>query len=141
MTSSASPDGPNSETTTHGIQVSAKAQLLEHRADPGERGWIYAYQIELGNVGERTLTLRSRHWRITDANGEVREVRGPGVVGEQPRLEPGDRFEYQSMAELPTSWGTMEGSYAFQADDGEVVDVTVGRFFLAESAANSIIDG
>lgn len=135
------PPGPNSVTTTHGVEVSAQAQLLEQRTDPGERGWLYAYQITIVNVGEQPMTLRSRHWRITDANGETREVRGPGVVGEQPRLEPGDRFEYQSMAELPTTWGTMEGSYAFQSDEGEVLDVAVGRFFLAESATNSIIDG
>ncbi|MDG1051611.1 MAG: Co2+/Mg2+ efflux protein ApaG [Planctomycetota bacterium] len=132
--------GPNSVTTTHGIEVAAKAQLLEQRTDPGERGWIYAYQITITNVGERPLTLRTRHWVITDANGERREVRGPGVVGEQPRLEPGDHFEYQSMAELKTDWGTMEGGYAFISDEGEELEVSVGRFFLAESVANSIID-
>ena len=133
-------DGPNSVTTTHGIEVAAKAQLLEQRTDPGERGWIYAYQITITNVGERALTLRTRHWVITDANGERREVRGPGVVGEQPRLEPGDHFEYQSMAELPTGWGTMEGSFAFAPDEGDLLEVAVGRFFLAESAANSVLD-
>ena len=86
--SSGETDGPNSVTTTHGIEVAAKAQLLEQRTDPGERGWVYAYQITITNVGDRPLTLRTRHWVITDANGERREVRGPGVVGEQPRLEP-----------------------------------------------------
>ena len=81
----------------------------------------------------------SRHWIITDANGEQREVRGDGVVGEQPRLEPGDAHEYHSMADLSTPWGTMEGTYRFDTDDGESREVEIGRFFLAESAENSIV--
>ena len=83
--------------------------------------------------------LRSRHWIITDANGETREVRGDGVVGEHPRLEAGDAFEYRSMCDLSTPWGTMEGTYTFTTDDGEEVEARIARFFLVESAENAIV--
>ena len=109
--SSGDTDGPNSVTTTHGIEVAAKAQLLEQRTDPGERGWVYAYQITITNVGDRALTLRSRHWVITDGDNDVQEVRGEGVVGEQPIIEPGASFRYTSGATLATPVGYMQGSY------------------------------
>ena len=85
------------------------------------------------------MQLLRRHWVIADGNGEVREVRGDGVVGEQPRLGPGEVHEYRSMCDLPTAWGTMEGSYDFVSDGGEECEVHVGRFFLVESAENAIV--
>ena len=131
--------GPNSRTTTHGIQVEAAAQLLAGRSYPEQKRWLYAYRIRMTNVGDEPQTLMSRHWVITDANGERREVKGDGVVGEQPRLEPGDSHEYHSMADLSTPWGTMEGTYRFVTDEGDERDVEIGRFFLAKSAENSIV--
>ena len=110
---------PNSKATTHGIQVEAAAQLLVDRSSPEQGRWLYAYRIRIENVGEDAQTLMSRHWIITDSDGETREVRGDGIVGEQPRLEPGDTHEYQSMADLSTPWGTMEGTYRFIGDDGD----------------------
>lgn len=130
---------PNSTTTTHGIEVSAAAQYLESRSQPQQRRWLYAYRIRIRNVGDEPLQLLRRHWVITDANGEVREVRGDGVVGETPRLAPGESHEYRSMCDLPTAWGTMEGSYDFVTDGGQVRQVQVGRFFLVESSENAIV--
>ena len=130
---------PNSSVTTNGIEVEAAAQLLVDRSDPEQSRWLYAYRIRITNVGDEPQTLMSRHWIITDAVGEVREVRGDGIVGEQPRLEPGDMHEYQSMADLSTPWGTMEGTYRFVDDDGDDHDVTIGRFFLVENADNDIV--
>lgn len=130
---------PNSTTTTNGIEVSAAAQYLEERSRPEQKRWLYAYRIQIRNVGDEPMKLLSRHWIITDGNGEVREVRGEGVVGETPRLAPGEAHEYRSMCDLPTAWGTMEGSYDFVTDGGESREVQVGRFFLVESAENAIV--
>ncbi|MEM6672186.1 MAG: Co2+/Mg2+ efflux protein ApaG [Planctomycetota bacterium] len=129
----------NSITTTHGIEVEAAAQLLEGRSMPERKRWLYAYRIRIRNVGDIPQRLVSRHWVITDAQGEQREVRGDGVVGEQPRLEPGESHEYHSMADLSTPWGTMEGTYRFVTDEGDERDIVIGRFFLAESADNTIV--
>ena len=130
---------PNSTTTTHGIEVSAAAQYLAERSRPEQKRWLYAYRIRIRNVGDAPMQLLRRHWVITDGKGEVREVRGDGVVGEQPRLDPGEAHEYRSMCDLPTAWGTMEGSYDFVTDEGEDCEVSVGRFFLVESAENAIV--
>lgn len=130
---------PNSIAETRGIEVRAAAQYLASRSFPEQRRWLYAYRIQLRNVGDEPMTLQDRHWVITDANGEVREVRGEGVVGDRPRLAPGDSYEYRSLCDLSTAWGTMEGSYGFVTDDGRPVRVEVGRFFLVESAENAIV--
>ena len=130
---------PNSQATTHKIQVEAAAQLLPDRSFPEQRRWLYAYRVRIENLGHVPRRLLRRHWVITDANGERREVRGDGVVGEQPRLEPGQSHEYRSMCDLPTAWGTMEGSFEFVDDDGEECKVRVARFFLVEGAENAIV--
>lgn len=130
---------PNSQATTHGIRVEAAAQLLPDRSFPEQRRWLYAYRVRIENVGDVPRKLLRRHWVITDANGERREVRGDGVVGEQPRLAPGEIHEYRSMCDLPTAWGTMEGSYDFVDDAGDECTVDVARFFLVESAENAIV--
>lgn len=135
----AQPTGPNSVTVTRGIRVHAAAQLVEDRSFPDQRRWLYAYRIQLENVGDIGQRLISRHWVITDANGETREVKGAGVVGDQPHLVPGETYEYRSSCEFPTAWGTMEGTYRFVIDGGEEHDVQVGRFFLVESAENAIV--
>ena len=130
---------PNSQAAASGYEIEAAAQLLRKRSSPEERRWLYAYRIRIANVGGVTAELRTRRWVITDANGEVRVVEGAGVIGEHPRLEPGDSFEYRSMCDLSTPWGTMEGGYTFRADDGHEFAVPVGRFFLVESAENAIV--
>ena len=130
---------PNSTATTHGVHVDAAAQFLEGRSFPEQNRWLYAYRIEITNRSGRPLTLDRRHWTITDSNGETREVRGEGVVGETPRLEPGESFEYRSMCDLVTAWGTMEGTYTFVDDGGEEFEVAIARFFLVESAENAIV--
>lgn len=131
--------GPNSLCITHGIEVQAAAQFLVDRSNPEQKRWLYAYRIRIQNVSEVAQKLLSRHWVITDSNGEVREVRGVGVVGEQPRLEPGDAHEYRSICDMPTPWGTMEGEFLFTTDDREECEVPVGRFFLVESSENAIV--
>lgn len=130
---------PNSTATTHGIRVEAAAQFLEGRSFPEQNRWLYAYRVEITNGGDRPMTLDRRHWHITDANGETREVRGQGVVGETPRLEPGESFEYRSMCDLVTAWGTMEGTYTFVDDDGGEYAIEIARFFLVESSENAIV--
>ncbi|MEO0661382.1 MAG: Co2+/Mg2+ efflux protein ApaG [Planctomycetota bacterium] len=130
---------PNSFASTHGYEVEAAGQLLRKRSSPEERRWLYAYRVRIANVGGETARLQSRRWVITDGNGETRVVEGAGVVGEHPRLEPGDSFEYRSMCDLETPWGTMEGEYTFTTDGGDSFAVQVGRFFLVESAENAIV--
>ncbi|MCB9915952.1 MAG: Co2+/Mg2+ efflux protein ApaG [Planctomycetes bacterium] len=131
---SATPRG-HSDVTTEGIRVRVGAQYLPGRSDPSLGHFTYAYRVVLTNVGERPAQLLSRHWIVLDADNDRREVRGEGVVGEQPRLDPGQSFEYVSGSSLPTEWGTMEGSYQMIRDDGELFRAAIGRFFLAPTAA------
>jgi ApaG protein len=93
------------------------------------------YTVEIANVGKDIATLRSRHWVITDANGRVEEVRGEGVVGKQPRLGPGEKFEYTSWAMLRTPFGTMRGSYQMLRPDGQAFDAKIGEFALTQPHA------
>lgn len=130
---------PNSRAITDGIEVEAAAQFLEGRSFPEQRRWLYAYRVTLTNRGTVAQTLLRRHWCITDANGETREVRGEGVVGETPCLEPGESYEYRSMCDLATAWGTMEGTYTFADSDGVEREIEIARFFLVESAENAIV--
>lgn len=120
----------HSEQTTEGIRVGAAAFYLEEQSAPEERRFAFGYRILIENAGDHPATLRSRHWDIVDAHGRREEVDGPGVVGEQPRLEPGQGFTYQSFAVLKTEWGTMEGHYNFERDDGSPFKAAIGRFYL-----------
>jgi len=122
---------PLSDTTTRGFRVGATAFYLPDESQPDERRFVYGYRIVIVNEGNLTATLRTRHWVIIDGNGSIEEVRGEGVVGEQPRLAPGAGFKYTSYCPLTTRWGTMEGSYEFETDDGEKFAVRIGRFYLA----------
>ena len=111
--------GVMSSTTTEGIRVTVKPELLGRAQRAGERPVrLHATRCEIANEGTAPAQLRSRHWVITDANGQVEEVRGEGVVGKQPRLGPGERFEYTSWAMLRTPFGTMRGSYTMERPDG-----------------------
>ena len=125
----------HSDTLTEGIRVRVAAEFLPSQSEPTERRYAFVYRVVLENEGELPAKLMARHWIITDAEGEVREVKGPGVVGKMPDLAPGERFEYMSGSELRTPWGTMEGSYDLLREDGERFQAQIGRFFLAESTA------
>jgi ApaG protein len=118
-------------TTTNGIRVQVKSQFLPERSAPRQNQYLFAYTITISNVGDETAQLVSRHWIITDAEGQVQEVRGPGVVGEQPVLEPGMSFEYTSYCPLPTNVGTMQGSYTMVRPDGQTFEAQITPFTLA----------
>lgn len=119
-----------SDTTTDGIRVGATAYYLPEESDPDEQRWVFGYTIVLVNVGDEAAQLLSRHWVIIDAHGRREDVEGPGVVGETPRLAPGQAFKYQSFCPLRTEWGTMEGTYRFRRDDAREFDAAIGRFYL-----------
>ena len=120
-----------SDTTTDGIRVGATAFYLPEESDVEGKRYVFGYRIVIVNDGSQNATLRSRHWKIIDANGQIEEIKGDGVVGQHPRLPPGKAFKYTSYCPLTTSWGTMEGTYQFERDDGEKFDVKIGRFYLA----------
>jgi ApaG protein len=118
------------QSSTHGIRVTATAVYLPAESDPGMPRHVFRYDIVIANDGDTPAQLVSRHWIIIDANGRREEVEGPGVVGATPRLQPGEKFEYQSFCPLKTKWGTMEGAYHMQRDDGQKFDVAINRFYL-----------
>jgi len=123
---------PGSEAVTHGIRVKVESRLVEEQSRPADGHWLFAYEITLNNEGTQTMQLMTRHWIITDGNGKVEEVRGPGVVGKQPVLEPGQSFRYTSACPLGTPFGTMEGSYQMVTGENEPLDVEIAPFALAE---------
>lgn len=124
-----------SDTTTQGVRVGAAAFYLQDQSDPDERKYLFGYNIVVSNEGDAPVQLLSRHWLIIDGDGRREEVKGPGVVGQTPRLEPGQAFKYQSFCPLKTPWGTMEGTYQMRRDDGTTFDAQIGRFYLQMPAA------
>lgn len=112
------------------INVTVKSTYIPEKSRPGENRFVYAYTITIANRGDRPAQLISRHWLIKDANDGVQEVKGAGVVGEQPRLEPGEDFTYTSGVVLRTPVGTMHGSYQMQTDEGEPFDTPIPLFAL-----------
>ena len=117
--------------TTRAITVTVKPFFLEDQSSPSDSHYVWAYHVRIENQGPETVQLRNRHWRITDSRGRTQEVRGAGVVGEQPVLRPGDSFEYTSGTPLPTPSGIMTGSYQMEASDtGERFDVRIPSFSL-----------
>lgn len=124
-----------SSTTTEGIRVTVKPAYWPERSQPESGHYAFMYTVEISNVGPVPAQLKSRHWVITDANGRVEEVRGEGVVGKQPRLGPGERFEYTSWAMLRTPFGAMRGTYAMQRPDGEEFEARIGEFALTQPHA------
>jgi len=115
---------------TKNISVTVTPIYLEDQSEPDEDHYVWAYQVKIENDSLETVQLRSRHWRITDANGLMQEVRGSGVVGEQPVLEPGESFEYTSGTPLNAPSGIMVGSYEMQTDEGDVIEVGIPAFSL-----------
>ena len=115
----------------HRISIDVETTYLDDQSEPREQRYVFAYTITIRNEGEVPAKLLTRHWIITDANGRVQEVRGAGVVGEQPYLKPGQGFRYSSGAVLETPVGTMQGSYQMIADDGAQFDAPIPAFRLA----------
>ncbi len=113
------------------IRVEVETSYLDEQSDPNERRYVFSYTITIRNEGPVSARLLTRHWIITDANGKVQEVRGDGVVGEQPHLKPGQGFRYSSGAVLETPVGAMQGSYAMIDDDGQRFDAPILPFRLA----------
>jgi len=120
-----------SDTVTRGVRVEVESQFEAERSSPGDGEFFFSYTVRISNVGDEVVQLVSRHWVITNANGEVEHVRGAGVVGEQPVLEPGEAFEYTSYCPLPTAVGTMHGEYEMRTPGGERFAATIGPFSLA----------
>jgi len=115
---------------TRSIRVSVEPLYLADQSSPSDDHYVWAYQVKIQNEGEVTVQLLNRHWKITDAMGRVQEVRGAGVVGEQPTLKPGEAFEYTSGTPLPTPSGIMVGTYEMETPAGERFDVAIPAFSL-----------
>jgi ApaG protein len=116
--------------TTRGIDVKVTPEFMPDRSLPDGSRYFWAYTIEIANHGMETVQLKTRHWRITDAHGHLQEVKGAGVVGEEPTLKPGESYEYTSGVPLPTPSGFMVGTYGMVTADGEKFDIDVPAFSL-----------
>ena len=119
------------EHSDYALEISVATQFLDEQSDPDGDRYVFAYTIRIRNLGRLPAQLLDRHWVITDGNGKVEEVRGEGVVGEQPRLEPGEAFTYTSGAVLETAVGTMQCSYHLSGDDGTEFDAPIPAFTLS----------
>ena len=120
-----------SQEETQGIRISVQPRYEEDESSPEHGRWLFSYQVTIENEGERAVRLLSRHWIIKDAFGRGEEVRGEGVVGQSPRIEPGGSFSYASWCPLPTDFGSMRGSYRLRRDDGSEFDAQIAPFPLA----------
>ena len=121
-----------SEAVTRGVRVHVESQFDPDRSEPSQSQWFFLYTISIANEGSETVQLLTRHWIITDGTGKVEEVRGPGVVGKQPILKPGESFQYTSGCPLTTAFGVMEGTYQMAAEGGDRFDATIAPFTLSE---------
>jgi ApaG protein len=121
-----------SEAVTRGVRVHVESEYAPERSDPARNEWFFLYTVRITNEGAEAVQLLTRHWIITDGTGHVEEVRGPGVVGKQPVLEPGQSFEYTSGCPLSTPFGVMEGTYQMVAQGGERFDAKIAPFTLSE---------
>ena len=122
---------PMSDDRKYDITVAVKSAYLAEQSDPARNQYVFAYTITITNTGEVAAQLISRHWIITDAEQQVQEVKGLGVVGQQPSLQPGESFEYTSGTSLPTAVGTMRGTYQMLAGDGKTFDAQIPPFTLS----------
>jgi len=127
------PRGPRtmSATTTRGIRIEVRSEFLPERSSPRDGSYLFQYDVRISNLGSETAQLISREWVITNADGEVERVKGPGVIGEQPVLPPGGFFEYTSYCPLKTAVGSMQGSYQMVTADGDRFDAAIAPFTLA----------
>lgn len=124
-----------SEALTDGVRVSVRARYSAEHSDPRRSEWFFLYTIRISNESADTVQLTDRHWYIVDGSGETEEVQGPGVVGEQPVLEPGRAFEYTSGCPLTTPFGSMSGTYRMQRSDGTEFEAEIGLFELVQPVA------
>jgi ApaG protein len=120
------------EATTHQIRVRVMPAYVPDQSDPDMNRYFFSYTVEIENQGPKSVQLVSRHWIITDSQGHVEEVKGPGVIGQQPTLEPGQKFEYSSFCPLPTPTGSMQGSYVMVDGKGDKLEVQIPEFLLIE---------
>ena len=125
---------------TRNIEVTVTPRFLSERSSPENGYFFWAYTIDIANLGRETVQLKTRHWRITDALGRLQEVKGPGVVGEEPVLKPGESFEYTSGVPLPTPSGFMAGSYGMITGEGEHFDIEIPAFSLDCSSSERTIN-
>jgi ApaG protein len=121
----------SSEAVTRGVRVLVQAEYAENQSRPAQSQWFFLYTVTISNEGAEPVQLLTRHWMITDGTGHVEEVRGPGVVGKQPKLQPGESFEYTSGCPLTTAFGVMEGTYQMVSESGEHFDAKVAPFTLS----------
>ena len=128
------------EAVTRGVRVRVVASYLPEQSDPEDGRWVWAYVVEIDNESPETVQLVDRHWIITDAHGREEEVQGPGVVGEQPVLRPGDTYQYTSGCPLGTDSGAMVGSYGMITDDGERFAAAIPAFSLHLPGADRAVN-
>jgi ApaG protein len=129
---SGAPASPFSEAVTNNVRVEVEAQYAPERSRPFHNEWFFNYTVRITNEGDQTVQLLSRHWIVTDGCGNTEEYKGPGVVGEQPALAPGEAFQYTSGCPLKTSAGVMRGTYQMVDEDGTYFDVEIAPFALQE---------
>ena len=122
----------SSEAVTNNVRVEVESQYAPQHSLPFQGHWFFHYSVKITNEGDETVQLISRHWTIVDGAGHAKEVKGPGVVGEQPVLAPGESFQYTSGCDLKTSTGTMRGTYQMVDEDGGYFDVEIAPFALHE---------
>jgi len=134
VSSDSEPPVTTSEALTQGLRVSVRARYSPEHSDPGRSQWFFLYTIQISNEGTQAVQLIDRHWYIVDASGKTEEVQGPGVVGEQPVLQPGQAFEYTSGCPLTTPFGSMSGTYRMQRADGTDFEAEIGLFELVQPA-------
>ena len=125
---------------TRKIEVTVTPRFLSERSSPSNGYYFWAYTIDIANLGNETVQLKTRHWRITDALGRLQEVKGPGVVGEEPTLKPGESFEYTSGVPLPTPSGFMVGTYGMVSTAGESFDIDVPAFSLDTPEGRRVVN-
>ena len=123
---------PSSEAVTNNVRVEVESQYASEHSQPFQNQWFFHYTVRITNEGDDTVQLISRHWIIADATGHVEEVKGPGVVGSQPVLGPGESFQYTSGCPLKTSSGLMRGTYQMVTEDGDHFDIEIAPFTLHE---------
>ena len=128
------------EAETHMIRVRVTPEYVADQSEPEDNYFFWSYKVEITNLGTETVQLKTRHWRITDANGRTEEVRGPGVVGEQPVLEPGQSFTYSSGCPLKTPQGLMVGSYQMVDGAGRMIDVSIPAFSLDSPYSRPVLN-
>ena len=133
-------DGPAYTAETNGILIRVRPSYLAGQSDPDEGRWVWAYQIEIVNLTGSTVQLMARRWTITDGHGHVEEVRGPGVVGEQPVIEPGGSYAYASGGPLPTDSGSMVGAYYMPDAEGRSFEVEIPAFSLDTPGARRVLN-